>query len=50
MKTDNSTLLVLIAVGVAGWLYLYNADQRQQCQRVEAEYKAYQNAVKDARP
>lgn len=48
MKSDGNTLLVLIAVGVIGWLYL--SDQRLTCQRVEAEYKAYQNAIKDARP
>lgn len=47
MKTDN-ILLVLLAVGVVGWFY--HADQREYCQRIEAEYKAYQNAVKDARP
>jgi protein-S-isoprenylcysteine O-methyltransferase Ste14 len=48
MKSE--TYLMLLAFGVGMWVYLNNTDQRQLCQRVEAEYKAYQNAVKDARP
>lgn len=48
MKTDGNILLVLLAVGVVGWLY--HSNQSQLCQHIEAEYKAYQNAIKDARP